>query len=162
MGNSCCRIKKNAVHIDAPPVTSQALQKKSNTSNTCCQVKEHAESTEDPTKSLGHHFSAAPQDVQNLILMKLAKDRESFVAFCFAQKSCLKVFKDLTFWRLLMEHEGRQIPQLQRGMQTLKLQDFFKLYFRLVYKYEMRQVSCNQKHRANDTCTFFTCNVGTI
>ena len=77
------------------------------------KLQEQQSSKEAPAKAavvsgLAEYFSDAPRDVQELILMKLAKDRKSFAAFCFASKSNLKLICKPSFWRELMTREGRK------------------------------------------------------
>ena len=81
--------------------------------------------------TVAHYFAEAPEDIQIMILRKLAKDRSSFLAFSFANKHNLSMVLQTSFWRELLVSEGRGPSD-----KNLDLQKLFNLYYRRLYRCE--------------------------
>ena len=76
------------------------------------------------------YFDGLPSELQDVINRKLAHDRTSFVAWSFARRSNLKDFKDPSFWKSLIESEGRHV----RPKDALKPGTLMNIYHRRYYK----------------------------
>ena len=75
------------------------------------------------------YFDGLPSELQEVIKRKLAHDRTSFVAWSFARRSNLKDFKDPSFWKSLIESEGRHV----RPNDALKPGKLMNVYYRRCY-----------------------------
>ena len=61
-----------------------------------------------PIARTGHAFASLPLDIQHTVLVKLAmQDKVSLAAFCSTSKQFYKLLKDLSFWRLMLDMQGR-------------------------------------------------------
>ena len=86
--------------------------------------------------TLAEHLADVPEDIQVMILMKLVKDRVSFIAFSFANKYNLQLVSRAEFWKVLMESEGRR-----PGGAELKLPKLQALFYQRLYPEDAAKVS---------------------
>ena len=120
--------------------------------------KTSTKSSSEVNRTFIQNYDMLPSDIQYVILLKLAKDRVSFVAWSFARRSNLKDFKDPSFWTALMRSEGRHVPP-QHAQKPGKLMND---YYRRIYNDKIMtggdlhvglvRIPCSQKRDQRHLC----------